>query len=511
MDLIKGQTLRDLLDEHGRIPVGKAVEIIQQVLSALEEAHRQGILHRDLKPGNVVMDENGRVQILDFGLVKWIREDTEEKQAESRLTATGFIIGTIGYMAPEQVMGDPVDARSDLYAASVILYELIAGRVPHEASSSAKLLRQIMLEEPAPLPGPVGGVLMSGLSREADGRPASAEQFRKMLYEALDKVPVRERTQLTAMAPRVGRELVVDKRQDGRRIPSSSSRAFRLSTTLLLVLALLGGALYAAKSYFDNKRYEELVHAAQLAMDNKRFEDAIEGYEQAREINETTETILGARRANMEFHRAAAQDAVAAGKWQDAIDAWNRARPFSDSAAIFNEPIREAEVQKNFQETAVLVSGEEGAAARKHLATTKAALQGRDEKNAYAALEKKALVAYGIQIEPSKKLIVFFDDFKESVAGTAASIQQVEKQIEQLGESPDNAAAIQDAKEQLKLFRLVHSLQESEVLSSAALADLSAEASQSAAGHEDNPNDASLAKINAFRARIENFRDQLAS
>ncbi len=192
MELVEGKTLQEVLAARGPLETRRAVAITVQVLRALETAHAKGIIHRDLKPGNVMLEAGDAVKVLDFGLAKWIGPAISGDNAS--LTMTGHIVGALGYMAPEQITGDPADARTDLYAVCVILYELLSGRRPHAATSGASLLRQIVLEDPEPLDGPVGEVVMSGLAREPADRPASAQELRGLLEGALERLPAAQRT-----------------------------------------------------------------------------------------------------------------------------------------------------------------------------------------------------------------------------------------------------------------------------------------------------------------------------
>ncbi|HMG26637.1 MAG TPA: protein kinase, partial [Acidimicrobiia bacterium] len=115
MELVEGKTLRRLIDELGRLPVRDAVDISSQVADALEHAHRQGLVHRDIKPANVLVQPDGRVKVTDFGIAK--------AAGGEDLTRTGTVVGTARYLAPEQVNGNPVDGRADVYALGLILYE----------------------------------------------------------------------------------------------------------------------------------------------------------------------------------------------------------------------------------------------------------------------------------------------------------------------------------------------------------------------------------------------------
>ena len=127
MELVHGSTLRDYLNEHGPLEPGQAVAILAEVADALDTAHRGGVVHRDIKPANILLSTDGRVLVADFGIAK----------AGTDLTATNTTLGTAKYLAPEQVEGGAVDARTDVYALGVVLYEALCGRAPFVADTEA--------------------------------------------------------------------------------------------------------------------------------------------------------------------------------------------------------------------------------------------------------------------------------------------------------------------------------------------------------------------------------------
>jgi serine/threonine protein kinase len=124
MEFVEGRTLKDIVRERGAAPPEAAADITLQILRALRFAHQRGIVHRDIKPQNVLIDNDGRVRVADFGIAR---------AGVSDMTETGSVMGTAQYLSPEQAQGKPVDARSDLYSTGVVLYELLTGRVPFDA------------------------------------------------------------------------------------------------------------------------------------------------------------------------------------------------------------------------------------------------------------------------------------------------------------------------------------------------------------------------------------------
>jgi eukaryotic-like serine/threonine-protein kinase len=154
-ELLKGQTLRERL-HGGSLAPRKAAEYALQIVHGLAAAHDQGIVHRDLKPENIFITSDDRVKILDFGLAKLLRQEEPPQDFSAASTAVmktreGVVMGTVGYMSPEQVRARPVDARSDLFSFGVILYEMLSGRRPFQRESSAEIMAAIVKEEPPEL------------------------------------------------------------------------------------------------------------------------------------------------------------------------------------------------------------------------------------------------------------------------------------------------------------------------------------------------------------------------
>jgi serine/threonine protein kinase len=155
MEYVDGRTLRDLLRDDRRLLPERAAEITDGVLRALDYSHRNGIVHRDIKPGNVMLTRNGEVKVMDFGIARAVSD------AQATMTQTAQVIGTAQYLSPEQARGERVDARSDLYSTGCLLYELLTGRPPFTGDSPVAIAYQHVKEDPIPpsridpeLPGP---------------------------------------------------------------------------------------------------------------------------------------------------------------------------------------------------------------------------------------------------------------------------------------------------------------------------------------------------------------------
>jgi serine/threonine protein kinase len=176
MPYIEGRDLKDIIVEEGALEIERSLEIAQQVLEALKSAHEAGVIHRDLKPQNIMIDKDGTVCVADFGIAK--SADT------GGLTVTGQIVGTPEYMSPEQAEGKEVDYRSDLYSFGLILYEMLTGRVPFKADSIISTLMLRLREKPqAPskdnpaVPPWLDRLVMRTLEKEPEDRYSSADQI----------------------------------------------------------------------------------------------------------------------------------------------------------------------------------------------------------------------------------------------------------------------------------------------------------------------------------------------
>ena len=182
MELVHGITLRQLIDRDGAVPVDEAAAIAYQVADALSVAHARGLVHRDVKPGNVLVQPDGRVKVTDFGIAKAADSTGDE------LTRTGMVVGTARYLAPEQVDGRVVDERVDIYSLGLVLYEMLCGKAPFEADTDiatavARLTsppRPISLECPA-VPSGLEHVIDRALTKDPSDRWPSALAFRDAL------------------------------------------------------------------------------------------------------------------------------------------------------------------------------------------------------------------------------------------------------------------------------------------------------------------------------------------
>ena len=190
MEFVEGITLADVLKKEGRIPYQKAVEIAVSICDVLSEAHKLGIIHRDLKPANIMLNEQG-VFVLDFGIAKLLNKDNAESMQLS-ITGNGLLVGTPFYMSPEQCLGTPVEARSDLYSLGALLYEMLAGRPPfNDEVLSAVIIKHAMVEAPrieefAPeIPPALADVVNRLLAKKPEDRPENAAAAKALLESSV--------------------------------------------------------------------------------------------------------------------------------------------------------------------------------------------------------------------------------------------------------------------------------------------------------------------------------------
>jgi CheY-like chemotaxis protein len=183
MEYVEGITLRELIATHGHVGVSATLAVAGQLARALEAAHEHGVIHRDIKPENLLLDGAGVLKVMDFGVARLVeRVDT--------ITQVGALIGTPAYMSPEQLLDETVDARSDLYATGVVLYECLTGHLPLTAPSPISLIAKVLHEEPRPpsaldidVPPALSALVMRLLAKQADDRPRSAAELGDLLSQ----------------------------------------------------------------------------------------------------------------------------------------------------------------------------------------------------------------------------------------------------------------------------------------------------------------------------------------
>jgi serine/threonine protein kinase len=245
MEYVDGESLAETLAREGRLSPARVREIALDCCHGLEHAHAAGLVHRDIKPHNLLADREGKIKIADFGVARSL--------GETQLTMAGSVLGSVGYLSPEQAAGRPVTPAADIYSLGATLYELLTGRTPHQGELLTELLRQRGLRPPPPMSGIVSGVpgaletaVMSCLDNDPERRPRSASA----LALAIDAGDSMAATRIIATTP-ADRTLVMAGRRVAPQLPQvpavlrnlfageRRARAMVLAIGLLIALVLV--------------------------------------------------------------------------------------------------------------------------------------------------------------------------------------------------------------------------------------------------------------------------------
>lgn len=183
MEFVRGETLDSVLQRSASMPIDRAISMFCQALEGIDHAHKMGIIHRDIKPANVMLTQTGSIKVMDFGIARVL--------GTARMTRQGSVIGTVEYMSPEQVRGEETDARSDIYSLGILLYEMLAGRVPFSHLSEYELMKRQIEEVPPPphefqpgIPTMVEAAVLRALAKKPGDRFQTAEAMRSALLGA---------------------------------------------------------------------------------------------------------------------------------------------------------------------------------------------------------------------------------------------------------------------------------------------------------------------------------------
>lgn len=183
IEFVRGETLDGILQKRGALPAEEVIPVFCQILDGIDHAHELGVIHRDIKPANMMLTEKGTLKVLDFGIARLL--------GSARMTRAGNIIGTLEYMAPEQVKGAETDARSDIYALGMMLYEVLTGKTPFDTDNEFELMKLQTESMPTPprelnpeIPEEVEAAIMQAIQKDPDERFQTAGEFRETLLDA---------------------------------------------------------------------------------------------------------------------------------------------------------------------------------------------------------------------------------------------------------------------------------------------------------------------------------------
>lgn len=245
MEYVEGKTLREIISSEGPLTPERAVEITADVCGALHLAHQKGIVHRDVKPANIAITKTGQTKVMDFGIARAAADGGQT------MTQTGTVIGTANYFSPEQAQGLAVDARSDVYSAGVVLYEMLTREVPFKADTAVAIAYKHVKEDPVPpsalnaeIPAELDAIVMKALAKNPDNRYATAAEMQQDLTRLLRGDPV-EATPLlppdqTAMMQSADRTTVMPVEVTGSASPRRKAIAYALISAMFISLLILG-------------------------------------------------------------------------------------------------------------------------------------------------------------------------------------------------------------------------------------------------------------------------------
>lgn len=280
MEFVRGQSARDILNAEGVLAPAQVADVLMQTLSALDHAHRQGIVHRDVKPENIMITRDGIVKVTDFGLAR--------AYADAQITEAGMVTGTVQYLAPEQLQGEPADPRTDLYALGIVGFELLTGRLPFTAETPMGIAYKHIHERvPAPssrnpaVPKGLDGWVASMTEKQRELRPDSAAEARRDLEAEARSLPAAKNVgtlvpEVSVLPVQTGparaTTVTIPKSRGAKR---TRRRKVRWAFGILLALAALGASAWGAWAYLlPHDAQVPQVLGLRLEAAQQRLEDA---------------------------------------------------------------------------------------------------------------------------------------------------------------------------------------------------------------------------------------------
>jgi eukaryotic-like serine/threonine-protein kinase len=287
MEYLTGQSLDKVLAARTELPLIQKLGIIMQVCDALHCAHQRNIVHRDIKPANVILSEDGRAKLVDFGIAH---------AADSGLTRTGQILGTISYMSPEQLNGQPVDGRTDVFSTGVMLYQLLTYALPFSGEGTAAIIANVLQHDPAPLsqyiqdyPAELDDIVARALAKNREQRYATAEDF------AFDLSRVQEVLKRDAINHYVGQARACIAKSELPPAREMLSRALKLDTQHSVAKQLMYEVQRLTESEQTTCHIRQLRTQAEEAWGQKRHSDALQLIDQALQLDNTDMELLSLR------------------------------------------------------------------------------------------------------------------------------------------------------------------------------------------------------------------------
>lgn len=263
MEYVDGHTLRELMSSGRRLLPERSLEIMAGVLSALDYSHAHGIIHRDIKPGNVMLTRSGDVKVMDFGIARAVAD------AQATMTQGNAVMGTAQYLSPEQARGEVVDARSDLYSAGCLFYELLTGRPPFQGESAVSVAYQHVSETPVPpsqvdpaVPPTLDPLVLKSLAKDPADRYQSANEFKADVERAMAGLPVTGTIPtLRATVPPTANTAAIQPVAAGEPAQAGSGKRspWAWLGVTVLVLAVAAAALFLGRNLFDTGSGERVT------------------------------------------------------------------------------------------------------------------------------------------------------------------------------------------------------------------------------------------------------------
>jgi len=262
MELIQGKTLKQIILEDGTLPWKWSVNIAIQIASALEAAHKNNIIHRDIKPHNIIITEDGVAKVTDFGIAKAVSNST--------ITAFGTTIGSVHYFSPEHAKGSFTDAKTDLYSLGVVMYEMLTGRVPFDADTPVSIALKHMQEKPVEpmklnenIPFAINQIIMKAMQKEPSLRYSSATEMLKDLNAAIKNPEgnfVEDQTGKTQVIGAINEEQKVNKENKKKKgkLDKKTKTIITIIACIILIPLLLFGAMWGTKQVLDANSIKEV-------------------------------------------------------------------------------------------------------------------------------------------------------------------------------------------------------------------------------------------------------------